>query len=461
MRPVRKSDRYDPFGKPRQSGGGVPFILVALFGLAFAVFCGAGAVLFNLAMRGVDDESFPTADAPPLLERVFGGNSVIPSIPGVTSSNSPATPAGGYRPWTGNERRNILVLGIDQRPNEDPKTTRTDTVILVTLDPISRTAGMMSIPRDLYVPLAGGRGQDRINTAHVYGGQKLAMETVALNFGIPVHHYVRVNFNVVITLVDAVGGVDVFNDADIADYQYPDMNYGYEPFFLKAGWHKLDGKTALKYMRTRHGSSDFSRNKRQQQVILALRDKALNPETFAKLLPQAPVLYRSLRDSIATDLTFSDLMGMAMFGKDLPLEKIARVQLDEKSVQAWTTPAGAQVLIPIRERMAALKTELYFPQGGVPAANEPGKLVLQNGTKTVGLALNLQAPLTAKGYTVLRVESAPQTTPKSVIYDLHNKPALARQLAESLKLPASAVQARPDAGNSADLIVVLGDDFSP
>lgn len=172
--------------------------------------------------------------------------------------------------WQGKERITILLLGIDQRPGEDPDVARTDTIMLLTLDPQTKSAGMMSIPRDLYVPLPD-RGMDRINTAHVYGGPEFAKRAIEYNFGIPIQHYARVDFTALTSLVDLVGGVDVYNDEDINDTSYPDNNYGYEPFVLAKGWHNLDGKTALKYARTRHGSSDFSRIKRQQQVIMALR----------------------------------------------------------------------------------------------------------------------------------------------------------------------------------------------
>ncbi|HEY3290192.1 MAG TPA: LCP family protein, partial [Anaerolineae bacterium] len=96
-------------------------------------------------------------------------------------------------PWQGTERLNVLLMGIDQRPNDNPDTTRTDTMIILTLDPATHTAGMLSIPRDLYVTIPG-RGLDRINAAHVYGGPSLAMKTVENAFGIPIQHFVRVNF---------------------------------------------------------------------------------------------------------------------------------------------------------------------------------------------------------------------------------------------------------------------------
>lgn len=380
-----------------------------------------------------------------------------------TSQDALVAPPVTISPWTGTERQNILVLGIDQRPKEDPATNRTDTMILVTLDPIGNTAGMMSIPRDLYVPIPG-KIQDRINAAHVYGGPKLSMQTVAYNFGVPVHHYVRVNFNVVVTIIDLVGGVEIYNDQDIADYQYPDMAFGYDPFFLKAGPQKLDGKTALKYMRTRHGGSDFIRIRRQQQVIFALRDKALSTDAITTFLPQAPKLYQALRDSIDTDLSLTELLRMLVFAKNLPAERIAKVSIDETATQAWTTSQGAQVLIPVRERIREIRDELYDPtkaNAKVTPTPEPGKIILQNGTLTKGLAINTGSVLAGKGFVISRVENAVGNFPKTVIVDYHGRSSYSKSIALALGVPVSAIQTKLDAANPVDALVILGDDFQP
>lgn len=377
-----------------------------------------------------------------------------------TPENLPISQVGA---WQGTDRINALLLGIDQRPGENPSTTRTDTMIVLTLDPATKTGGMMSIPRDLYVPIPG-RGTDRINTAHAIGGPELAKKTVEFNFGIPIQHTIRVNFDVVIYLVDLVGGVDVYNAADIADPTYPDNNYGYDPFYLKAGWQKLDGKTALKYARTRHNSADFERMKRQQQVMMAVRDKALQGDTILRLLPQTPQILSTLHKSITTDLTTAQLMQLALLAKDVTSDKIARVTIDENATQYWTTPQGASVVVPDRDKVRALRDVLFggaASSAPVSLTPETGKIAVLNGTQTPGLASGTKAFLEGKGFGVAQIGDAPQSAKQTVILAYHPRDAYLRQIAAALGLPPTAIITPPAGTPTGDLdaAVILGDDF--
>ncbi len=386
----------------------------------------------------------------------------------VSGSAQPATMApvlslNDISRWQGSERVNILLMGIDQRPDEDSESTRTDTLILLSVDPQSGNAGMMSIPRDLYVPLPN-RGQDRINTAHVYGGPRLAMQAVEYNFGIPVHHFARVNFNALVKLVDLVGGIDIYVHQDINDQAFPDDRYGYDPFVMSAGWHRMDGATALKYARTRHGSSDFERMRRQQQVIMALRDAVLNTDAVTKVLPNAPQILTTLQDSIRTDLSPLEVAQLAMLAKDIPQDRIARVVIDETSVQAWTTPQGGSVLIPIRDRLRELREKLYNPPPPEPvdtvnATPEAGRVAVHNGTQTKGLAAAAKAWLEGQGFTVVEVGNAVGDYPRTVIIDYKGRPAYTARLAAALGLPVSVVVTQPDAAQPLDALVILGEDF--
>ncbi|MBX7214145.1 MAG: LCP family protein [Thermoflexales bacterium] len=394
------------------------------------------------------------------LRTIFSGPPPA-GAPGATALPPGALSLSQLSGWKGRERVNVLVMGIDQRPNEDANIARSDSMILLTLDPVAKTAGMLSIPRDLYVPLPGRNTQDRINVAHALGGPKYAMQTVEYNLGIPVQYYVRLNFSAVIKLIDLVGGIDVFNDEDINDLSYPDMNFGYDPFKLKAGWQHLDGATALKYARTRHGSSDFARMRRQQQVILALRDKASDPGTMTRLLPQAPQILQTLKDSLESNLTPLELAQLATLAREVPAEKISKVTIDESATQYWTTPQGASVLIPNRDKVRELRDQLYatsevtVPQG----TPEAGKLVVQNGTQTKGLAANAQGLLQQKGFTVVRVENAVGDYKKTTIIDYHGRKAYIQQLAATLGVPLSAVVSKLEPSNPLDALVILGDDY--
>jgi LCP family protein required for cell wall assembly len=249
---------------------------------------------------------------------------------------------------------NILLLGIDARPGENPNTANTDTLIILSFNTATHVAGMLSIPRDLWVPLPGSNTLHRINTAMAYGGIPYAVRTVEYNTGIPIQHYVRVSFGVVTALVDLVGGIDVYVDQDINDPTYPSMNYGYDPFVISKGWHHMDGATALKYARTRHQTSDFYRMRRQQQIIMALRDRVLSTKALPQLLPKVPQILVALNRSIATDLSPSDMVRLLLLVKDLPSDGIKRITLDETAARNWVTPGGAEVLIPNRVRISQL-----------------------------------------------------------------------------------------------------------
>ncbi len=268
--------------------------------------------------------------------------------------------------WDGEGRVNLLVMGIDQRGNREGY-YRTDTMLILTIDPQSQTVGMISIPRDLWVPIWGYDITNRINTAHYYGdyydypggGPALARDTTAYNLGIPIHHYVRINFTAFERLIDEIGGVDIYVEQTINDPAYPDENYGYDPFYLPAGQHHLNGETALKYARTRHGSNDFARARRQQQVILAARDQVVNLGQLPRLIANGPDILNTLGDSVRTDLTFEQAVQLAHILNGIPAEAYQGAVIDQSYTQPYTTDTGAQVLIPLRERIAQLYESFF------------------------------------------------------------------------------------------------------
>lgn len=366
--------------------------------------------------------------------------------------------------WQGKDRITVLLLGIDMRPGEDPNTTRTDTMMLLTLDPQSRSAGMMSIPRDLYVPLPD-RGMDRINTAHVYGGPQYAMRAVEYNFGIPIQYYARVDFTTLTSLIDLVGGIEIYNDEDINDPAYPDNNYGFDPFMLGKGWHTLDGKTALKYTRTRHGASDFSRIKRQQQVIMALRDKLRTTDAATKILPRIPQIMQTLGNAIDTNLSTIEIAQLALLAKDIPDDRIARVAIDDTATQPYTTPTGGSVVIPIRERVRALREQFFNPLASIASSTALppaiGRIAIQNGTQRQGLAASTKAFLERKGHTVDSITDASQSYARTVIVEYHGNQRLAQEIAQQLGVPLTSIAGVAEPNNPLDALIILGDDYQP
>lgn len=343
-----------------------------IFALAGAfVFSGMAVVIFGyLTIQRVWNRPLnPIAEAAAEVAGVALQLDQDSPVPLATLNPAEPTPTliPTSEPWGGSDRVNILLMGIDRRPGE-PFISRTDSMMIISLDPEGQHISILSVPRDLYV-VVPGRGRDRINTAFVYGaagnnpagGAALAMQTVEYNLGVPINHYVLVDFSAVIQGIDALGGIDVNVPFTIDDPTFPDMYYGFDPLYIPAGWQHLDGTLALKYARTRHMDSDFGRAQRQQQVVLAARDKALSLG-ITGLLAKAPVLYQQLEQGIRTDLSLEQIVSLAKTASDVPSENIQNDVLDYGYVSSYKTEAGAQVLILDNEKAAALIQQLFYTE---------------------------------------------------------------------------------------------------
>lgn len=359
--------------EPHQGVYGRPIWVVlgsiaALLAIALVIYTSYG--VYTIVRTTVaETNNLPSIE---ILKEQAGLSSFLPAPTQAVGGNAtPAAQAGKETPPPTAEpllqkRMNILLLGIDQRPGETGP-FRTDTMIVVTIDPETGALGMLSIPRDLWVPIPG-YGENRINTAHFLGdlhkypggGPALAKKTISYNFGFPVHYYMRLNFEGFRRLIDMIGGVDIDVPYEIRDDQYPDENYGYDPLYIPAGRIHMDGALALKYARTRKADSDFQRARRQQQIILAVKDKVLNLNLLPSLLPKIPELLRTLSDSIQTDIPTEELIQLARLARDLDAEHIKTVVIDEAMTAPQTTPTGAYVLLPIREKIRPVVDDLFL-----------------------------------------------------------------------------------------------------
>ena len=296
--------------------------------------------------------------------------------PGVTRQPNQqiASPKG----WDGKERVNILVMGIDQREGENELGYRTDTMIVVTVDPLTKQAGMLSVPRDTWVNIPGFE-TNRINVANDLGdrykfpggGSALAKKTVENFLGITIHFTARVNFTAFENIVDRIGGVEVDVAEDIYDDKYPTSNYGEEVFQLSKGKQLLDGATALKFARTRHNlkNGDFDRARHQQQVILAVREKLKSPTVLASLLTQAPMLLEELSSSVKTDMTLDQMQQLAVLATQLSKDNIKSAVLDQSYTDYIKTPQGWDVQIPNRAKIAELR-DSFFSSNAASASGQ-------------------------------------------------------------------------------------------
>lgn len=269
-------------------------------------------------------------------------------------------------PWDGRTRYTIIVAGLDRRDDQSNEPVRTDSLILVSIDPAATSIGLLSIPRDLWVEIPGQEERDRINRAYFLGevratggGARLLQQTVSWNLGMRVHNYVLVDFKVLVDFVDLLGGVEVSIDYTINDERYPDNNYGYDPFYLEPGRHTLDGEDALRFARTRHGNNDVLRAGRQQQVINGIRERALSLN-FLQLIGQIPALLTSLSEHLKTGLDIQQIVQLALFAKDVEADNIQMRVMNFEYVEEYTTEEyQQQVLIPIVERLPALLSETF------------------------------------------------------------------------------------------------------
>jgi LCP family protein required for cell wall assembly len=236
-------------------------------------------------------------------------------------------------------------------------------MVLATVHPTGPDIALLSLPRDLYVQIPGN-GTNRINTAHFWGeyaipgsGPTLAMQTVSLNLGAATHKYVRVDFNGFRAVIDAAGGIDVTVDEPIVDDAYPTPDYGTMRIEIPAGAQHMDGETALRYARSRHGSSDFDRAERQQQILIGLVRRLVEPSTW----PRLPAVFIAVRNNVDTNLTLGEMLLMAPTLYRVGPDGIQHHVIDRKMTQPWTTPDGGEVLLPQWEAIGPLVHELFTP----------------------------------------------------------------------------------------------------
>jgi len=391
------------------------------------------------------------------------------NLPGVDSGDNPGAA-------DIDERINVLFMGLDRRVGVPEQTAaRTDSVFVLTIDPFSKTAAVFSIPRDLLVEIPDGSGgymQDRINVAwelgeftydnYPGGGPGLAIDTIDHNFGIPIDHYVILDFADFIALVDEVGGVEIDVPEYVADSSYTDCE-GCYPYAIEffPGVEHMDGQTALAYARIRKGSNDFERIERQQLVIQAAAEKALSLDVFVPPT-HALDLYKKFKDAVQTDISDLRIPGLAKLAQQVGSDNIRMVSLASATYACGSECSGA-VLLADWDKVEELKAQV-FSDGKIQA--EGAVVDLRNGTEEPGLAQGIAGYLQSQGIYPedLLVGDAAQVHNRTIVLDLNGKGYTAEKLAEWLSLPsgrvlsASAPEAAEFADSAGDIVVVLGSD---
>lgn len=380
------------------------------------------------------------------------------------------------QPWSGKERVSVLVMGIDLRCDEEGP-THTDSMMVLTMDPVGLSAAALSLPRDLWVEIPNF-GANKINQAYFFGeaydypggGAALAVETVEAALGVPIDYYAAVNFQGVIDFVNLIDGITVETADDISDPTYPDNCYGYDPFYLNAGEHELDGEQALKFARTRAtAGGDVDRAGRQQQVVMAARDKLLRLDMVPRLLVQAPSLWRSFQNNVDTNLTLEETLQLGLLAQDIPRESIRMEVIDYDYVYNETTLDGQQVLVPNRDSIRILRDQLFAPPA-IPTPvienlpqmmlQEDARIMVHNGTSVFGLAGDTQSYLQGLGFRVTGVGNADSAAyPTTQILDFGSHPNTTRYLAQVMGIPPLNISYSNQPAPEHDVLVILGNDW--
>jgi LCP family protein required for cell wall assembly len=392
-----------------------------------------------------------------------------------TPLQSPSGPT--PQPWDGASRVSVLIMGLDYRDWEaDQGAPRTDTMILFTIDPLSRTAGMLSIPRDLWVNIPGFE-PNKINTAYRFGevynlpggGPGLAMKTVEGLLGVPINFYALVDFYAFERFIDEIGGVDVEVPEEIKVDPIGKAN----TVVLEPGVRTLSGEVALAYARARNTEGgDFDRAQRQQQVTLAIRDQVLSLNLLPILISKAPVLYQEIAAGVHTNLTLEQALKLAVLATQIPEGGIKRGVIGPPSqVTFGISPEGLDILKPIPDQIRLLRDDIFTADSfGRPAAvaTDPAELVgaeaarlsVLNGTFTAGLAAETSDFLNKEGLEVALTDNAGQAYNFTTLIVYSGKPYTVQYLVDTMLIVPNRIFFSYDPASDIDIEINLGEDWA-
>jgi len=340
----------------------------AILGLILAG--AAGVILVTGVIVHVLVRDFTAGVSGNVLRPFSGGGNTPPGTtaePGTTPL--PELETINSQPWDGSSRVTLLVMGLDYRDWESGSgAPRSDSMMLVTIDPITHQAGMLSIPRDLWVEIPGF-DHNRINTAYMLGeayrmpggGPALARQTVEDVVGVPVNFYAVIDFKAFERMIDEIGGIDVLVDEPIRIAPIGRMSIN-----LEAKAYHFDGAQALAYARVRKAAGDdFGRARRQQRVILAVLDRVVGFDMLPTLITRAPTLYQELATGVRTDLSLDQMVSLGWLAVQIEKANIRSGVIGPPNmVRFYTRPDGAKVLGPVPDQIRLLRDEIFTATSG-------------------------------------------------------------------------------------------------
>jgi LCP family protein required for cell wall assembly len=376
--------------------------------------------------------------------------------------------------WDGVTRVTMLVMGLDYRDwiaNMGPP--RTDTMMLLTIDPVSKTAGMLSIPRDLWANIPGFKPQ-KINAAYRFGeiykypggGPGLAIKTVEGTIGVPVDYYAVLDFSAFVEFIDLIGGIKIEVKKPI-ELEVIGKRVDVK---LDPGVYVIGGDIALAYARNRStGGGDFERAERQQQVIMGIRNQVLDPGIFSILIENAPEIYEQLTTGIKTNLPLDDAIKLAFLAVQIPDEGITNAILDESSFIYGRSPDDASILIPLTDKIRAIRDDVFNTGGAFTPLMVADPLVLmqlesptiavKNGTDNSALMDRTAEYLRSQGAQIVSSSLADGYYSYTTIILHKARPYTFAYLIDLMNINETKILHDYDPSSAADIEIILGEDW--
>lgn len=355
---------------------------------------------------------------------------------------------------------NVLLLGMDR---ESHNGGRTDVMVVVSVNPEGPSVSMLSIPRDYYAWIPGygfGKINTAINQGKDYPGGRIALvkAVVEYNFGIPIHYYALVDFQGFIRIVNALGGVDVPIECEFHD-TFPDPanpEQGID-IDLYPGIQHLDGQHALWYVRSRWSTSDFDRNRRQQQVLRALYRQALNGGVLGRI----PELWDALQQTVETDLGLKEMLYLGWIGAHLDWANVKSRFIGPPYVERRTDLDSAYVLLPVPGALETLIAEALQPPATRRARQSPFRVEIRDGTGRPGMAEVAAERLRWEGFVVTGITATePVSRTRVVDFTTTAKGSPLWLLTRLYDLKNEDIQKQPQEGSPVDFRVILGANYN-
>lgn len=434
--------------------------------------------------------------APSNCGTVTGGSEFTPNAEGTPVANSNneqlpppiAVPESDLPPaWDGASRISVLIIGLDYRDwSAGEGAPRSDTMIVLTVDPLTKTAGMISIPRDMWVNIPNF-GYGRINMAYSFGegsklpggGPELARKTVEQFLGVPIQYYAQVDFGTFVEFIDLIGGIDVHVTENL---RLDQVGTGKDKVRLTCcGVRHLRGDVALAYVRFRKDKEgDVARARRQQDAILAIRNKVLNPENFPVLIGKAQQFYEKFSAGVNTNMPFDTALRLGVLAKDIPIESIKPGIIDYQMVtldEVTLDGQPASIMKPMPDKIRELRDQVFGGGALSPMAAPQGQLTIEqltplmqadgarvrvlNGTFAGGLETTTGNYLLSLGVPVTSVGAAESAYNATVIVVYAPKLYTLKYLQTVFGVNDSArILIQPDPAAPVDLDVKLGQDWA-